>query len=812
MLISFYVVLLYLSSFAHARTLPPPQTITIEAKKRWLEGDSNGVISLLEPWMNEKSNTSGDEKDALRLLLAKAYEAEHNWHAAQAQYAIVRNHGKTLSAYATLQEPNAALEAKDFATAKKRCDAITRKEVDSDVGNACLITSAIAAGEMGYIKTTESLFYKYMNIYPSSPYKESFSLKQAEYTYRVNKQNGYILLYNLYFHHSYPTTDISIQKILGAPIPITNLSERSARIKSFIRGNRLQEAWDLFTEIYNKPEKTTEEKQWTEESVRDVSWRTRKFTEYIAVIEKDYQQDPSSENAYKIFRAHTKAGQWTEAADFAVASLKKFGNIGRWAGAKEDVARALMFAERYTEAANMWSSMSGNDAKFYTAFSWYMSEDYLTAAEKLTTISNSNSPWNAAASYWLGKTQQRLHQDPSMAFNRAIIEDSSGWYTLLIEQQLHPEKYNTTNHSDASSSVQQIHKGVWPELHRIQLQDVWPNGTSITDTPQVASQISVRALLNKTYNWSTFTTPNSASIVSSTNIWTTSSYKRSYPNSYDNTVLGTEENWRSVFGYFIDQYNTIFPNLLETHYLALVGLYPEASRNMQSNYTAWETNKQPAIGMDVWRAVFLYTRAHHYVLRYTSGMAKHFTEPEQIREIRQLNYPIVRPQYIWEYTEQYDVDPWLMLGLMRQESSYRETVQSWVGAIGYIQVMPATGAKLAYLLHKDSYSPKDLENPQINLEYGIFYFSKLMERFDNAYPLAVGSYNGGPHNMSRWYRSRMNTWKMDEFIEHIPYDETRQYVKKVTGNYAKYVGLYLPEDMMYIPNAPLKDDASVIDF
>ena len=143
-------------------------------------------------------------------------------------------------------------------------------------------------------------------------------------------------------------------------------------------------------------------------------------------------------------------------------------------------------------------------------------------------------------------------------------------------------------------------------------------------------------------------------------------------------------------------------------------------------------------------AFFLYTRTHHYVLRYTTGMTQYFTEPVDIQAVQQINHPLVRPADMWELTEQYNVDPWLMLGLMRQESAYRETVRSWVGAIGYIQVMPATGAKLAFLLGDAGYSPKDLEDPQTNLRYGIYYFSKLMERFDNAYPLAVGSYNTTP--------------------------------------------------------------------
>ena len=154
-----------------------------------------------------------------------------------------------------------------------------------------------------------------------------------------------------------------------------------------------------------------------------------------------------------------------------------------------------------------------------------------------------------------------------------------------------------------------------------------------------------------------------------------------------------------------------------------------------------------------------------------------------------------------------------MHSILRAESTYREFIVSWAGAIGYVQVMPKTGAKVAQLLAEQSYSPKDLENPKINLRYGSFYFSKLMERFSQAYPFAVGSYNGGPHNMSRWYKNLKGNIEMDEFVEHIPYNETRLYIKKVCGYYGQYVELYNPADSgVYIPSPPEEDDASVIDF
>jgi len=84
-----------------------------------------------------------------------------------------------------------------------------------------------------------------------------------------------------------------------------------------------------------------------------------------------------------------------------------------------------------------------------------------------------------------------------------------------------------------------------------------------------------------------------------------------------------------------------------------------------------------------------------------------------------------------------------------------------------------------------------------------------MERFDSVYPLAVASYNGGPHNVSRWMRQLRGEITLAEFVEMIPWEETRDYVKRV----ARYVHIYGPEGAaLAIPPEPTGDDASVIDF
>lgn len=796
---TFISILMGIISILHAS--PDVQQ---EAKRRWLEGDARGVISIIEPWLNENTTPYGNERDALRLLLGEAYIAEGDWGLAAHQYSIVRGNNKTLSTFALMRVPWLHFQAKEFWTAKKRCEQIRSRYPTSDEAIDCLKLIGMSYGEMGHIQSSGSYFDQYLAAVPQSPFRESLELLQAEYTYRKDPNEGRLLLYHLFFNHHYPTTDAKIIEILGEPFPIATLEERTARMYSFIKGNRMEEAWQLYTEIQEIEAPTPEQTQWLSDYLRDVSWRTRHFDPYITLVKSVYETERTSENAYRIFRAYCKAGRWEEAAIFGKESLDYFGRVGRWAGARDEIARAMMFAGHYSDAAVLWGQMRGYEPQFYQAFSTYMNADYQKAIEQFTPLTTKSNDWDAASFYWMGRAQLHLEQDATHSFERAMELDSSGWYDLLVEQRL---KSEPTQDANAHST----HQGIWylgNPTEELEATSITLNSIPEQSTAAVAPYHS--SSVQHAFNWDSFSTPTYTPVVSSTNIWPS---RYEYPDPYLNPVLGTAEVLEEIFADFVTEYKKIFPNLPETALLVSVGMYSEAARNMQANYQKWEASgKTPAITMDLWRNVFLHTRTHHYVLRYTTNMEQYFEDPTLIRQVQQINYPLVRPADMWRLTKQYNVDPWLMMGLMRQESAYRETVRSWVGAIGYIQVMPATGAKVAYLLNEASYSPQNLENPQTNLQYGIFYFSKLMERFDNSYPLAVGSYNGGPHNMSRWYRNRMGTWEMDTFVEHIPYDETRRYIKKVTGHYSHYVNLYFDDHTVLIPPPPTKDDSTVIDF
>jgi soluble lytic murein transglycosylase len=150
---------------------------------------------------------------------------------------------------------------------------------------------------------------------------------------------------------------------------------------------------------------------------------------------------------------------------------------------------------------------------------------------------------------------------------------------------------------------------------------------------------------------------------------------------------------------------------------------------------------------------------------------------------------------------------------MRQESTYNAIAVSRVGARGAMQIMPRTGHLIADLNHDTTFTAGDLEDPTLAIEYGIQYMGLLMERFDGVYPLAIASYNGGPHNVSAWLDGTGAKMPIDAWVEHIPFRETRRYVKGVSGAYARYVALYAPEGTeIVLPESPRGDHPDVVDF
>lgn len=127
-------------------------------------------------------------------------------------------------------------------------------------------------------------------------------------------------------------------------------------------------------------------------------------------------------------------------------------------------------------------------------------------------------------------------------------------------------------------------------------------------------------------------------------------------------------------------------------------------------------------------------------------------------------------------------------GIMREESLFQKDVRSWVGATGLMQLMPATAQLLRKKIQNGS-SLTDLTDPQSNIILGSTYLSDMKNYFSGELPLAIMAYNAGPGNVRKWLRN-LPASELDEFIEDVPFTETRGYVKRVMRSMQVYGALY----------------------
>lgn len=152
-------------------------------------------------------------------------------------------------------------------------------------------------------------------------------------------------------------------------------------------------------------------------------------------------------------------------------------------------------------------------------------------------------------------------------------------------------------------------------------------------------------------------------------------------------------------------------------------------------------------------------------------------------------FPQAFKQSVESSSQSYGVEPETIWSIMRAESYYRPEISSPVGAVGLMQLMPYTAEQVAQLLGDRNFSAEQLTSPDLNIRYGTRYLQRLETRWNRKLPLVAASYNAGPHRVDLWL-SQFGHLDMDEFIEHIPFSETRNYVKKVSRYYSIYQKLY----------------------
>jgi soluble lytic murein transglycosylase-like protein/TolA-binding protein len=154
-----------------------------------------------------------------------------------------------------------------------------------------------------------------------------------------------------------------------------------------------------------------------------------------------------------------------------------------------------------------------------------------------------------------------------------------------------------------------------------------------------------------------------------------------------------------------------------------------------------------------------------------------------------MYYPLEYGPLIEQNSKKNNLDPNLVRALILQESYYNPEARSPVGATGLMQLMPATAADHAKRL-RISFATLRLENPDINIQLGTYHLRMVINLFQGNEYLAVAAYNAGQGNVGRWRRAAPGR-PLDEFLEAIPFQETRNYVKRVTLLRSSYERLTL---------------------
>jgi soluble lytic murein transglycosylase len=159
------------------------------------------------------------------------------------------------------------------------------------------------------------------------------------------------------------------------------------------------------------------------------------------------------------------------------------------------------------------------------------------------------------------------------------------------------------------------------------------------------------------------------------------------------------------------------------------------------------------------------------------------------RPLLELAYPLAYASLVDAAGRENGVSPLLLLALIRQESLYDPQAISVAGAIGLTQVIPATGMEIAEKLGRSDFTPLDLLEPSLSIEFGAFYLGDQLRLLDGDLYLALAAYNGGPGNALRW-RDDPTAVDPDFLVETIDLEETRSYLELVLVNYAVYRFLY----------------------
>ncbi len=167
-----------------------------------------------------------------------------------------------------------------------------------------------------------------------------------------------------------------------------------------------------------------------------------------------------------------------------------------------------------------------------------------------------------------------------------------------------------------------------------------------------------------------------------------------------------------------------------------------------------------------------------------TALAVFVIAPAVLRSHYRLSYA----ELIQTYAAEFDLDPYLVAGVIYTESKFDPDAVSRTGARGLMQIMPDTGAEIAAKLGIEEFNADALFDPAVSVRFGCFYLQEQMQRFDKNVGVVLAAYNAGPNRAALWLSQYGMT--DDGRIRYIEYEETKNYVNRVLQAQENYHDLY----------------------
>lgn len=718
-------------------------------------------------------------------------------------------------------------------TAVRECERLRARFEEGRFDAACRRLMARALVEGGNPYKARSVADEHDEEFEGNTIREQIDLAIARRWMSTHPERAKPLLRQLSVEFTAPLTGRVAESLLAdlheaghadavVPDDVLSLQKRAISLRD---AKQRPQARAVFEELKRRAEGDGPLTAWVKGNAERFAWRTHDWTALIALSEAAVADGGDEDDDWQLYKALDRGGRHDDALAIGVQALKDHGRTRRWRKTEEIVARTALLARDYTQARTLFDAVverggwAGRRSAYTAGFAAFMAGDHEDAVRRLSRVIQQDRGFVPNSRYWRSRSLDALGRTDEAAADRQWLLTSAplDWYAVQVRQreaERNGPPWDRTGRWAAPPP---------PELPPVSTHH------AVSETLPVARPARTRPHPRALSPLTAMTWPLRASDplrVAEPTLAPSDAFLDPLrpPASYRHTALWDPADADKRLNRLARTHGAGWPEIVVARDLARAGLYDLSGPLMSEIHEEWREawrdrrHEKHAIARRIsqkhseWRPLFYATRDHHHTDRFTYGLWETATDPSVRTEAIRLGWPLAHDHTVWTHARANGVDPYLVLSIMRIESRYDAIAVSPVGARGAMQIMPRTGRLLANLRGDEDFLSGDLEDPVFAVEYGIFYFGQLLERFDGAYPLAVASYNGGPFNVSTWLNAAGDL-PMDAFVEHIPFRETRRYTRSVVAAYDTYLTAYEPEGtQLLLPAPPYADRPEIVDF